>query len=167
MKVFMDCIQSWRRRHFRIIGSMLIAFNDVTKKATATIDLKKAVAVEDDKIARDGMQSPMSPVSPRSSRFVEFDVPYGIERSFRILFHNDQEIIFYADSDEEKQQWYGGLTTHFLYLSHVSSRLQVLSVIIGRVPDNPLWAELLWQQQQSLQKQTQQSSSSGRTPIPG
>ncbi|GJE91505.1 hypothetical protein PsYK624_076550 [Phanerochaete sordida] len=98
-----DCT-SWRRRHFRVIGSNLVAFNNVTKKATATIDLKKAIALEDDKKARDGAQSPISPMSPRS--FVEFDTPYGVERSFRILFKNDQEIIFYADTDEEKKQWY-------------------------------------------------------------
>ena len=75
----------------------------MTKKATATIDLKKAIALEDDKKAREGAQSPISPMSPRS--FVEFDTPYGVERSFRILFKNDQEIIFYADTDEEKKQW--------------------------------------------------------------
>ncbi|KAF8756557.1 Pleckstrin homology domain [Rhizoctonia solani] len=41
-------ITSWRRRQFRIIGSNLIAYNDVTGKAIATISLKQALAVEDD-----------------------------------------------------------------------------------------------------------------------
>lgn len=112
MNILTCYLQSWRRRHFRIIGSSLVAFNDVTKKATTTIDLKKAVAVEDDKKARDGLHSPMTPVSPR---FVEFDVPYGIERSFRLLFRNDQEIIFYADSDEEKKQWCVIVASLFLH----------------------------------------------------
>ena len=32
-------LQTWRRRHLRLIGSSLVAYNDVTKRAIATIDL--------------------------------------------------------------------------------------------------------------------------------
>ena len=35
-----------------MIGSNLVAFNDITKRAIATIDLKKATGVEDDQEAR-------------------------------------------------------------------------------------------------------------------
>jgi len=64
----------------------------VTKKATATIDLKKAIAVEDDQ--------------SRTTRDAdEYDGLYGVERSFRLIFPQSQEILFFADSDEEKARW--------------------------------------------------------------
>jgi hypothetical protein len=97
--------QVWRRRQLRVIGANLVAFNDVTKKATATIDLKKAVAVEDDQEAR-GAMSPASAKTARSSRYDEYDGLYGVERSFRLVFPNDQEILFFADTDEEKGKWW-------------------------------------------------------------
>lgn len=82
-----------------------MAFNDVTKRATATIDLKKAIAVEDDQEARDAM-SPASGTTTRSSRYLdEYECPYGVERSFRLIFPNNEEILFYADTDEEKARW--------------------------------------------------------------
>lgn len=84
-----------------------MAFNDVTKKATATIDLKKALAVEDDQEARSNDLSPASAVTARSSRYAdEYDGLYGVERSFRLIFPQDQEIVFFADTDEEKSRWY-------------------------------------------------------------
>lgn len=94
----------------RVIGSNLVAFNDVTKKATATIDLKKAIAVEDD-------QEPRSPsgglAAPRASRYAdEYDGLHGMERSFRLIFPHDQEIIFLADTDEEKNKWFGSCVYH-------------------------------------------------------
>ncbi|KAF9478826.1 hypothetical protein BDN70DRAFT_986033 [Pholiota conissans] len=117
-----DC-STWRRRQLRVIGSNLVAFNDVTKKATATIDLKKAVAVEDDQEAR---------------RYAdEYDGLCGVERSFRLIFPEDQEIIFFADTDEEKYRW---------------CVLEVLRALVGRIPPHPLWAELLWQRQDEITK---------------
>lgn len=75
-----------------MIGANLVAFNDVTKKATATIDLKKAIAVEDDQ-------------NTKSSSGDEYDGLYGVERSFRLIFPQNQEIVFFADTDEEKTKW--------------------------------------------------------------
>ena len=83
----------------RVIGSNLVAFNDVTKKATATINLKKAIAVEDD-------QEPRSPSGGLAPRADEYDGLHGVERSFRLVFPHDQEIIFLADTDEEKNKWF-------------------------------------------------------------
>lgn len=77
----------------------------MTKKAISSIDLKKAVSVEDDEEARRELFSPASAVSARSSRYVEFDGPYGVERSFRLLFPNNQTITFFADTDDEKSKW--------------------------------------------------------------
>lgn len=97
---FINSHKSWRRRQLRVIGSNLVAFNDVTKKATATINLKKAIAVEDDQEPR----SPSGGLAPRASRYAdEYD---GVERSFRLVFPHDQEIMFLADTDEEKNKWF-------------------------------------------------------------
>jgi hypothetical protein len=88
-----------------VIGANLVAFNDVTKKATATIDLKKAIAVEDDQDARNSVA--LSPSTTRSNRFDdEYDGLYGMGRSFRLSFPQEQEIVFFADTDEEKARWY-------------------------------------------------------------
>ncbi|KAI0665699.1 hypothetical protein C8Q78DRAFT_1157498 [Trametes maxima] len=126
-----DCA-TWRRRHFRIIGANMIAFNDVTKRAIATIDLRKAIAVVDD---RTPVLSPASGVTTRSH--YDDDRMYGVERAFRLVFgpDPDQEITFFADTDGEKQRW-----------------LEVLRAMVGRIPPNPLWAEMLWQQQQEQTK---------------
>jgi hypothetical protein len=89
-----------------VIGANLVAFNDVTKKATATIGLKKAIAVEDDQEARQEAFSPASGATGRSNRYAdEYDGFGGVERSFRLIFPNDEEIMFFADTDEEKAKW--------------------------------------------------------------
>ena len=89
-----------------------MAFNDVTKKATATIDLKKAMGIEDDQEARNNVA--LNSSATGSNRFVdEHDSLYGMGRSFRLLFPQEQEIVFFADTDEEKARWYG----NHLYLS--------------------------------------------------
>ena len=73
----------------------------MTKKAIATIDLKKAVAVEDDQEPR-YIQSPASNVSTCTRYMDEVDGPYGVERSFRLIFPGNQQIVFFSDTDEEK-----------------------------------------------------------------
>jgi len=85
---------------FRVTGANLIAFNDVTKKAMATINLKKAIAVEDTQDARSAALSP-------DGRYRDnYDSLIAVERSFRLVFPSEQEILFFADSDEEKAKWY-------------------------------------------------------------
>ncbi|ESK93623.1 gtp binding protein [Moniliophthora roreri MCA 2997] len=126
-----DCT-SWRRRRLRVVGANLIAFNDVTKRVTATINLKSAIAVEDDQEARNGTLSPASGTTARSARH-EYEGLYGVERSFRLIFPGDEEICFFADTDEDKARW-----------------LEVLRALVGHIPPHPLWAELLWQRQNDL-----------------
>ncbi|KAF7980841.1 hypothetical protein HWV62_36482 [Athelia sp. TMB] len=131
-----DCM-TWRRRQLRVIGANLVAFNDVTKKATASIGLKKAIAVEDDQEARADLLSPASALTSRSTRAMDdYDCVGGVERSFRLIFPNDEEIMFFADTDDEKAKW-----------------LEVLRALVGHIPPNPLWAELVWQRQEELRKQ--------------
>lgn len=82
-----------------------MAFNDVTKRATATIELKEALGVEDDQEVK-MMMSPASGMSRATGRQVDdYDGLTGVERSFRLLFPNGEEIIFFADTDEEKAKW--------------------------------------------------------------
>ncbi|KAJ3829620.1 hypothetical protein F5880DRAFT_281351 [Lentinula raphanica] len=128
-----DC-SSWRRRQFRVIGSNLVAFNDVTKRVTATINLRNAIAVEDnqDPHKRDG--GVRSPSSGASRYHDEYDGLFGVERSFRLVFPKE-EILFFADTDEEKAKW-----------------LEILNALVGHIPPHPLWAELLWQRQEDLNK---------------
>ncbi|KAF5345332.1 hypothetical protein D9758_008424 [Tetrapyrgos nigripes] len=128
-----DCT-SWRRRRLRVIGANLVAFNDVTKKVTATINLKNAIAVEDNQDPHNHPKSPASGVTSRS-RYDEYDGIYGVERSFRLIFPDDDEITFFADTDEEKARW-----------------LEVLRALVGHIPPHPLWAELLWQRFEDLNK---------------
>lgn len=135
-----DCM-TWRRRRLRVIGANLVAFNDVTKKATATINLKKAIAVEDNQDMRTGALSPARSVD-------DYDGMFAVERSFRLIFPGHQEIFFFADTDDEKAKW-----------------LDVFRALVGHIPPNPLWAELIWQRQQEMAKQpTAQMSSSKISP---
>ena len=77
-----------------------MAYNDVTRRAISSIDLRKATRIEDES----------APVrSPGSSVFHGYDDddPYGVgsvERSFRLEF-GSEHIKFYADTDPEKEDW--------------------------------------------------------------
>jgi hypothetical protein len=80
-----------------VIGAKLVAFNDVTKKAIASIDLRKAIGVEDDQ-ENEKQRS-------RTQYSDEFDNLYGVERSFKLLFPKEESISFFADNDAEKGKW--------------------------------------------------------------
>jgi hypothetical protein len=74
----------------------------VTKRATVTIDLRKAVAVED---VPDPRNRNLNSSSVQTSNFDEFEGLYGVERSFRLRFQRNLEIDFFTDTDEEKERW--------------------------------------------------------------
>jgi hypothetical protein len=76
----------------------------VTKRATVTIDLRKAVAVEDIPDPRDRILTPSSAQTSTSS-FDDYEGLYGVERSFRLRFQKNMEILFFTDTDEEKERW--------------------------------------------------------------
>lgn len=82
-----------------MIGANLVAFNDVTKKATATMDLRKLVGVHDD----DDPEASSNSLRRRVRD--SYDDVFKVERSFRLLFPDDEEIEFFADTDEEKAKW--------------------------------------------------------------
>jgi len=81
-----------------VIGAILVAFNDVTKRATATIELRKVVAVHDD-------NDLVSDSSLRRRTSDSYDAIFKVERSFRLVFGDGEEIEFFADTDEEKAKW--------------------------------------------------------------
>ena len=158
-----DWIQSWRRRQLRVIGSNLVAFNDVTRKATATIDLKKAIAVEDDQ------DTPLSPASGTTTRtrFVdEYEGLYGVERSFRLIFPHEQEIVFFADTDSEKAKWcvFSWITGVMREVNNQLIRLEVLRALVGHIPPHPLWAELLWQRHDEKAKNRKVKKANSQRP---
>lgn len=66
--------------------------------------MKKAITVEDDQEVCKAVRSPASGMTARS--IDEYDGLYGVDRSFRLIFPLGQEIVFFADTDEEKTQWY-------------------------------------------------------------
>jgi hypothetical protein len=79
-----------------MIGATLVAFNDVTKKPTVTIELKHVINVRDNDEPR---------TAPLARGRESFDSLYKVERSFRLVFKDDDEITFFADTDEEKAKW--------------------------------------------------------------
>lgn len=81
----------------------MISFNDVTKKPAATIDLRKVLSLEDNNLSTTSGSNSRLPAS-RSRESV--DSVYAVERSFRLTFADKEEINFFADTDEEKAQWY-------------------------------------------------------------
>lgn len=102
MRVLIMWGQVWRRRHLRIIGSSLVAYNDVTRRAIASMDLRMATRVVDES---GPIRSPASGATRESS--YEDNEPYWagtVERSFKLEFGRD-EILFYADTDQEKAGW--------------------------------------------------------------
>ncbi|EIW73323.1 hypothetical protein TREMEDRAFT_73045 [Tremella mesenterica DSM 1558] len=109
-----------RRRMFRLIGGNLVAMNEVTKKHVASIDLRQAIGVIDLNV---------SGGSPKSRMTMRRGSDEGISsrpRSFEMEFKDGETIIFSADTDADKVAW---MTT--------------LEGLIGKIPSNPLWAELL------------------------
>ncbi len=73
----------------------------------STIDLKKAIAVEDDEETRANLLTPASGSSTNRTYNYgdDFEGPCGVERSFRLVFAHDQEIAFYADTNQDKNRW--------------------------------------------------------------
>ena len=39
------------------------------------------------------------------------------------------------------------------FANETMDRLEVLRALVGHIPPNPLWAELIWQRQEELKKQ--------------
>jgi len=121
----------------------MAAFNNVTKRAITTIDLTKAVSLHDGQ--EKNMKTPASQASS-SSYDDEFDGPCGVEKSFKLLFSGNQRISFFADTEVDKARWYvhSNLIHPNLFSQAHLLRLEILGALVGHIPPNPLWVELLW-----------------------
>ena len=117
-----------RRRLFKLVGGNLVAINEVTKKHVTSIDLRKATQVVDLN-ASDPYSEPVKNGSPMSKAMTTRQrdgEDFGTRpRSFRLEFDDDW-IDFWADKQEDKDVW-----------------MSTFSGLIGKIPSNPLWAELL------------------------
>ncbi|KAL1961543.1 hypothetical protein VTN77DRAFT_1630 [Rasamsonia byssochlamydoides] len=100
-----DC-PYWRRRFFRLQGSKLTAYHEVTRQPRATINLAKAAKLIDDKTALTQKETSTKGGGRRKSAFAEEEEGYMfVEEGFRIRFANGEVIDFYADSRPEKEGW--------------------------------------------------------------
>jgi hypothetical protein len=80
-----------------------VARNSVTKKIVFSIDLSKAVSVIDE---NDSSSSEATGPSTPSRRSRDFDSNMGtMPRSFRLIFNDGENILFWTDNDEEKSGW--------------------------------------------------------------
>lgn len=72
----------------------------MTKKTVFFIDLRKVVAVNDENaVTRPAPSTPLR-------RTQDFDSDMGVmPRSFRLLFDDGEDILFWTDNDEEKAGW--------------------------------------------------------------
>ena len=126
----------------------MVTFNDMTKRAITTVDLKKAVSLYDDQ--ERNMKTPASHAS-LSSYDDEFDGPCGVERSFKLLFPGNQRISFFADAEADKARWYerSGSIYPNLLLKRVllGWRFRVLSLGVSPLI---LSGRSLWQKQQEM-----------------
>ena len=140
------------------MGANLIAFNDVTKRPITTMDLRKITLVEDN--GRGGVpETVITPPAnamegglgvPKLKRQRSFNALASIDHSFRVVFDGDEndEVCFFADSAEEKTRWFVILFTNILLLT--CRRMEIFGALVGRIPHYPLWAELIWQRQQTV-----------------
>ncbi|KAH8696010.1 putative GTP binding protein [Talaromyces proteolyticus] len=100
-----DC-PYWRRRFFRLQGSKLTAYHEVTRQPRATINLAKAAKLIDDKSILTQKETITKGGGRRKSAFSEEEEGYMfVEEGFRIRFANGEVIDFYADSAAEKEGW--------------------------------------------------------------
>ncbi|EEA25995.1 GTP binding protein (Bud4), putative [Talaromyces marneffei ATCC 18224] len=100
-----DC-PYWRRRFFRLQGSKLTAYHEVTRQPRATINLAKAAKLIDDKSTLTQKETTTRGGGRRKSAFSEEEEGYMfVEEGFRIRFANGEVIDFYADSRAEKEGW--------------------------------------------------------------
>ncbi|TIB03467.1 hypothetical protein E3P84_02834 [Wallemia ichthyophaga] len=129
-------VTSWRRRMYSLVGGRIIVFNEVTKRAIATIDLATAKAVLDCNNA--------SAEAVENGWVDEGDA--SVERSFMLVLQDqsgEEKLHFFSDTDEDKEVW-----------------VKELRGIIGRIPPKPLWAQALEERQSPPPSQLPQRTTS-------
>ncbi|KAI8144848.1 hypothetical protein BJV82DRAFT_61231 [Fennellomyces sp. T-0311] len=137
-------VKFWRRRYFSLRGWRLFSYTDVSRLPRVIIDLSKAVTlaadhrivvpprtVSESSLSLPGSQQHqtgdrVSIISSGTTATSEDElVAFSVKNGFRITFINGESIDFFCDSAEERDSW-----------------LEVLKVIINRVPSWPDWMEI-------------------------
>ncbi|RMD39542.1 hypothetical protein DV735_g5579, partial [Chaetothyriales sp. CBS 134920] len=105
-----DC-PYWRRRYFKLVGTKLTAYHEITHQPRATINLAKATKLIDDKSILTQKETSAKGGGRRKSAFAEEEDGYMfVEEGFRIRFANGEVIDFYADSTLQKDEWMKALS---------------------------------------------------------
>jgi hypothetical protein len=129
--------QYWRRRLFKLSGSKLTAYHDMTHQPRATINLAKAAKLIDDKSTLTQKETSTRGGGRRKSAFAEEEEGYMfVEEGFRIRFANGEVIDFYADSAAEKDAW-----------------MKVLSEVVGKdtkAGTSKAWTEMVLKRERSM-----------------
>ncbi|RMZ81634.1 hypothetical protein DV737_g2346, partial [Chaetothyriales sp. CBS 132003] len=105
-----DC-PYWRRRYFKLAGTKLTAYHEITHQPRATINLAKATKLIDDKSTLTQKETSTKGGGRRKSAFAEEEEGYMfVEEGFRLRFANGEVIDFYADSPAHKDEWMKALS---------------------------------------------------------
>lgn len=122
----------------------MIGYNEITKKPTVKIDLRKAISIEQSQ----------DPVNKAARSYAmddeELDETYHVERSFRITFKDGEKINFFADTDEEMKRW-----------------LTVLKKVITNkeIPANCVWATVALEMMKAAKDKKSVTASTSATPL--
>ncbi|KAF7728205.1 Bud site selection protein bud4 [Apophysomyces ossiformis] len=133
----------WRRRYFQLQGGRLFSFTDTFHSPRIVIDLSKAVLLAcDHSIIADttmerNMASPVQKVTQDDNHIAghvkslgrrpcvkEDEICFSVKNGFQIFFNNGEKIEFFCDSAEDRSRW-----------------LEVLTVMLGKVPPRPAWMD--------------------------
>ena len=145
-----DC-PYWRRRFFKLNGSILTAYHEATRQRRANIRLAKATKLIDDRSAltKDEASAKGGKGRRRSAFASDTEGYMFVEEGFRICFANGDTIDFYADTREQKEEW----------MDHLSN-------VIGKdfSADKPTWmaAVLACEKSKAVTSATQPSQSPKR-----
>ena len=71
------------------------------------------------------------------------------------MLFRSQDILFFADTDEEKARWSVLELNYIAFQLNSILRLEVFRALVGHIPPHPLWAEMLWQRQEEIAKRMQ------------
>ncbi|CAN6660937.1 hypothetical protein TRVA0_033S00100 [Trichomonascus vanleenenianus] len=96
-----DC-KYWRRRYFKVRGTIMTAYSENSGKARATINLGKATGIIDDK---GSLTAPVDKGRRQSAFAKQEEAFMFVDEGFRLKFANGEIIDFYADDQAAKQNW--------------------------------------------------------------
>jgi len=146
-----NCVQYWRRRYFKLVGTKLTAYHEATRQPRATINLANAKRLIDDRRALTEKETTGKNGKRRRSAFAEEEEGYMfVEEGFRIRFNNGEVIDFYADSTQDKDGW-------MKVLSEVINRDSIGSEddLVPSSRNKGKWCELVLKREDTLRRRAE------------